>query len=140
MTTRARTVLVVEPIADGRALAAAVRREGITVEAANDVDLALTKIASDRYGVIVVDMSTPRLSPAALSEVVRTLTPRPLVLAVTDDRRGLDPDVIHGCLPRQSDDAFIGELIGDCIAAASELSAAAPSARTRHEVSDSPPR
>ncbi len=122
---RARTVLVVESSSDRGALAAALQDDAISIDTASASDVALAKIASNRYGVLLVDLTTARLSPAALSEVIRPLHPRPLVLALANDRRDLDADVIHGCLCNRSDDAFVAELIRDCLATLGDMHAAA---------------
>src|SRR5258706_2991604 len=120
--TGLRSVLVVEPADDDRGgTAETVRRATLPIDSAADGARALASIASHQYAIIVVDPATPGLSAASLAETLRRLTPRPMVLLITDDvesvRRLMVADVVHGFLRRGAEADQLTDLVRDCLAA-----------------------
>jgi CheY-like chemotaxis protein len=138
--TGTRSVLVIEPVDDRGGLADALRCEGLTVEAVNDAPAAMAAVASARHGIIVVDLPMPALSADAVVGALRRVTPRPVVLVITDDlaalRSNFAGDVVHGCFGHPPDDRYLVELIRDCAAALRAAGAVAPGTGTDRAISD----
>ena len=116
-------VLIVEDDAAIRTmLAAALRREAVSVDAAPDGAVALELMRVNAYAVVIVDLMMPRMNGFDLLEAMRAEvpTPRPVIFVMTacDETafRGLDPDLVHGVLRKPFDVERLVEMICDCAA------------------------
>lgn len=134
-----RSVLVIEPADDDRgSFADTLRRTGVPVDSTGDAARALAHIASNDFGIVVIDPTTLGLSIAALGDALKMTAPRPVVLVMIDDIepvRGFGAEVIHGYIRRGDDGEQLAELIRDCLAALRDSKAIAPNDSANRQIS-----
>jgi CheY-like chemotaxis protein len=114
-----KRVLVVDDDAGIRKLLCTVLRvRGLSVDEAEDGQQALDLIASQRYGVIVLDLFMPVLDGFAVADTLHGLTPRPVVLVITGSdhpRVGtLDPNAFHGIVRKPFDADELANVVAAC--------------------------
>ena len=100
-------------------LAAALGREGLTVDGAGDGLIALEMLSSTTYAVIIVDLMMPRMDGFAFLDAFSKLNmaARPLIFVMTayDDTAllKLDGALVHGYLRKPFDVEQVVKFIGD---------------------------
>ena len=114
-----KRVLVVDDDAGIRKLLGTVLRgRGLSVDEAEDGKQALALIASQRYGVILLDLLMPVMDGFAVAEALNGLAPRPVVLVVTGAEHGqvesLDASAFHGIVRKPFDADELANVVAAC--------------------------
>jgi len=114
-------ILIVEPTHDGGSLAEALRGEQLPIDRAADAPGAIAAIASGEHAAVIVDLATPQLTLAMVTETLGGMALRPMVLLVADDfpaaRDAFQADLIHGLVRRDSAEGWLPEWLAECASA-----------------------
>ena len=105
---QSRTVLICEDDYGVRTLLTRIfEGRGFRVDIARDGRVALEKLASREYAMMLLDLSMPELNGYDVIDALRQRSPRPLVLVLTADSRAsaadLDANVVQAIIKKPFD-------------------------------------
>ncbi|HYO75668.1 MAG TPA: response regulator [Thermoanaerobaculia bacterium] len=119
MTPVPRILIVEDDPAIRGMLASALRREPLQVDTAADGAVALEKIITAQYAVVLLDLMMPRMSGYVLLDELRRRRParQPIVIVMTafDERAlmSLNPEQVHASIRKPFDLKLVAELVRD---------------------------